>query len=75
MGKYLTIMGYGVNASTFNSASAPPMTYGAAYLWRGSARSTTGLTAGQQTEKPVTTVQRVIALIGANGSVEHEHCS
>ena len=55
--QYLTIMGYGVNASTFNSA--PVATYGTAALGQ-----TTSLT-GQS----VTTVPRVVALIGADGSV------
>ena len=50
-------MGYGVNASTFNSA--PVATYGTAALGQ-----TTSLT-GQS----VTTVPRVVALIGADGSV------
>jgi hypothetical protein len=56
--KYLTIMGYGVNAATFNSA--PLSTYGTTALGQ-----TTSLT-GQS----VTTVPRVVALIGANGSVD-----
>lgn len=62
-GKYLTIMGYGVNATTFNSA--PLSTYGAAALGQ-----TTSLTAANQTGTPVTTVSRVVALIGANGSID-----
>jgi len=61
-GQYLTIMGYGVNASTFNTdgglgASSP---YGTAALGQ-----TTSLT-GQSS----ITVPRVVALIGANGSVD-----
>ena len=56
--QYLTLIGYGVNASTFNSA--PLATYGNAALGQ-----TTSLT-GQS----VTTVPRVVALIGANGSVD-----
>jgi hypothetical protein len=56
--QYLTLMGYGVNAATFNSA--PVATYGNAALGQ-----TTSLT-GQS----VTTVPRVVALIGANGSVD-----
>jgi hypothetical protein len=56
--QYLTIMGYGVNASTFNSA--PLSTYGTAALGQ-----TTSLTGAS-----VTTVPRVVALIGANGSVD-----
>jgi hypothetical protein len=57
-GQYLTIMGYGVNASTFNSA--PLSTYGTAAL--GQTTSLTGQTA--------TTVPRVVGLIGASGSVD-----
>jgi hypothetical protein len=56
-GAYLTIMGYGVNASTFNSN---PLAYGTSALGQ-----TTSLT-GQS----VTTVPRVVALIGGNGSVD-----
>jgi hypothetical protein len=56
-GTYLTIMGYGVNASTFNSN---PLAYGTSALGQ-----TTSLT-GQS----VTTVPRVVALIGGNGSVD-----
>ena len=51
-------MGYGVNAATFNSA--PITTYGTAALGQ-----TTSLTGAS-----VTTVPRVVALIGANGSVD-----
>jgi len=57
-GHLLTIMGYGVNAATFNSA--PLSTYG-----------TTAL--GQTTSVPggsYTVVPRVAAAIGANGSVD-----
>jgi hypothetical protein len=57
-GQYLTIMGYGVNATKFNSA--PLTTYGTPALGQ-----TTSLT-GQS----VTTVPRVVALIGSNGSVD-----
>ena len=58
-GKFLTIMGYGVNANTFNS---PPSgtNFGTAALGQ-----TTSLT-GQA----VTTVPRVVALIGGSGSVD-----
>lgn len=62
-GQYLTMMGYGVNAATFNSASLS--TYGTAALGQ-----TTSLTAANQTGTPVTTVARVVALIGGNGSVD-----
>jgi hypothetical protein len=57
-GMYLTVIGYGVNAATFNSA--PITTYGTGALGQ-----TTSLT-GQS----VTTVPRVVALISANGSVD-----
>jgi len=62
-GQYLTMMGYGVNASTFNNAALS--TYGTAALGQ-----TTSLTAANQTGTPVTTVARVVALIGGNGSVD-----
>ncbi len=62
-GRYLTIMGYGVNATTFNSA--PLSTYGTAALGQ-----TTSLTAANQTGTVYTTVPRVVALIGGNGSVD-----
>jgi PEP-CTERM motif len=62
-GEYLTIMGYGVNAATFNSA--PLSTYGTAALGQ-----TTSLTAAEQTGTVYTTVPRVVALIGGNGSVD-----
>jgi hypothetical protein len=62
-GQYLTMMGYGVNASTFNSA--PLTTFGTAALGQ-----TTSLVADAQTGAPVTTVARVVALIGANGNVD-----
>ena len=62
-GHSLTIMGYGVNATTFNAA--PLSTYGTAALGQ-----TTSLTAANQTGTPVTTVARVVALIGADGSVD-----
>jgi hypothetical protein len=62
-GNLLTIMGYGVNASTFNSA--PLTTYGTAALGQ-----TTSLLSSQQTGTIYTTVPRVVAAIGANGSVD-----
>ena len=62
-GQYLAIIGYGVNAATFNSA--PAAVYGTSALGQ-----TTSLTASQQTGTPVTTVPRVVALIGGNGSVD-----
>lgn len=61
-GQYLTMMGYGVNAAAFNSAALT--TYGTAALGQ-----TTSLTAANQTGAAVTTVARVVALIGGNGSV------
>jgi hypothetical protein len=57
-GQYLTIMGYGVNAATFNSA--PIATYGTTAL--GQTTSQTG--------QSVTTVPRVVALIGGSGSID-----
>jgi hypothetical protein len=57
-GQYLTIMGYGVNANTFNTA--PLSVYGTAALGQ-----TTSLL-----NQSVTTVPRVVALIGADGSVD-----
>jgi hypothetical protein len=57
-GQYLTIVGYGVNATTFNTAS--PSTYGTSALGQ-----TTSLL-----NQSVTTVPRVVALIGADGSVD-----
>ena len=62
-GQYLTMMGYGVNATDFNTAALS--TYGTAALGQ-----TTSLTAADQTGTPVTTVARVVALIGANGNVD-----
>jgi len=62
-GQFLTMVGYGVNANTFNSAS--PATYGTAALGQ-----TVSLTSAQQTGTVVTTVPRVVALIAANGSVD-----
>jgi hypothetical protein len=62
-GMYLTLMGYGVKATTFNSA--PVSTYGNAALGQ-----TTSLPANQQTGTIYTTVPRVVALIGANGTVD-----
>ena len=57
-GQYLTVVGYGVNAAAFNSA--PVSTYGTAALGQ-----TTSLA-----NASVTTVPRVVALIGASGSVD-----
>jgi hypothetical protein len=57
-GQYLTIMGYGVNATSFNTQSS---NFGTAAL--GQTTSTAGNPGG------VTTVPRVVALVGANGSV------
>ncbi len=60
-GHFLTIMGYGVNATTFNSAS--PTTYGTSALGQ-----TTSLTAANQTGTIYTTVPRVVGLISPDGS-------
>ena len=57
-GQYLTIIGYGVNANTFNAQSS---NFGTAAL--GQTTSTAGNPNG------VTTVPRVVALIGGNGGV------
>jgi hypothetical protein len=57
-GKYLTLVGYGVNAAAFNSA--PLSTYGATALGQ-----TTSLTGGAYT-----TVPRVIGLINGSGYVD-----
>jgi len=66
-GRYLTIMGYGVDPTKFNNAA--PSTYGTAALGQ-----TTSLTTAQQAALPTptnyTTVPRVVALIGADGSVD-----
>jgi hypothetical protein len=65
-GQYLTIMGYGVNAATFNTA--PLATYGTNALGQ-----TTSLTAAAQAaawSTIYTTVPRVVALIGADGSID-----
>jgi hypothetical protein len=62
-GQYLTIMGYGVNANDFNTA--PTSTYGTAALGQ-----TTSLLPSQQSGTPVTTVPRVVGLIGADGRVD-----
>ncbi len=57
-GRYLSIMGYGVNANAFNTA--PLSTYGTAALGQ-----TTSVTGGASTAVP-----RVAALIGGNTSVD-----
>jgi len=57
-GQYLTIMGYGVNATTFNTSGTS--VYGTAALGQTSS----------QTGGAFVTVPRVVALIGANGSVD-----
>ncbi len=57
-GNYLTIVGYGVNANTFNGAS--PTTYGTSALGQ-----TLSVSSGSTTVVP-----RVIALIGANATVD-----
>lgn len=62
-GQYLTMMGYGVNADTFNSA--PASTYGTAALGQ-----TTSLLAGHQVGTVFTTVPRVVALIDASANVD-----
>ena len=66
-GAYLTMVGYGVNAATFNSyGSATTSPYGALALGQ-----TTSLTAANQTGgSALTTVSRVVALIGSDGRVD-----
>jgi hypothetical protein len=58
-GQYLTMMGYGVNASAFNTGGTA--VYGTTAL--GQTTSLAGVTGS-------TSVPRVVALIGANGSVD-----
>ncbi len=58
----LTIMGYGVNATAFNTA--PFSTYGATALGQ-----TTSTPESEQTGTVYTTVPRVVATIGSTGSV------
>jgi hypothetical protein len=62
-GRSLVLMGYGVNAAAFNTA--PLATYGTAALGQ-----TTSLLPSQQTGTPVATVARVVALIGADASID-----
>jgi hypothetical protein len=61
-GEYLTIMGYGINANTFNAAAGIPNSY-----------SPTGdprlAQSGSLTGMGYTPVARTVALIGADGSV------
>ena len=57
-GEYLTIMGYGVNANTFNNAAGAG--YGTTALGQTTSVTGTGNTV----------VPRVVALIGPNGSVD-----
>ena len=59
-GKYLTIMGYGINAATFN---ANPGAYSP------SATNTALGQSGSMTGQSYTAVPRVVALIDANGNV------
>ncbi len=59
-GQYLTIMGYGINAATFN---ADPAAYSASNTNTALAQS------GSLTGQSYTPVARVVALVGANGSV------
>ena len=72
-GQYLTVMGYGVTATKFNTA--PAGTYGAPTAPSPGQTTafrlgqTTSLTAAQQTGTIYTTVPRVVALIGSNGGV------
>jgi hypothetical protein len=61
-GAFLTIMGYGVNATTFNTA--PLSTYGTTALGQ-----TTSLLAAQQTGTVYATVPRVVGLIASDAAV------
>jgi hypothetical protein len=71
--QYLTVIGYGVNATTFNTA--PASTYGAptppspGQTTNFALGQTTSLTPSEQTGTIYTTVPRVVALIGGNGGV------
>jgi hypothetical protein len=60
-GQYLTLMGYGINAATYN---ATPATYGT-LASKGTALAQSGSLTGQS----YTPIARVIALIDANGNV------
>ena len=64
-GRYLTVMGYGVNAAAFN---ANPTAYGTTTT--GSSKTTALGQSGSLTGQAYTAVPRVVALIGANGSVD-----
>ncbi|MHB8283122.1 MAG: PEP-CTERM sorting domain-containing protein [Caulobacteraceae bacterium] len=64
-GEYLTVMGYGVNAAAFN---ADPTAYGTTTT--GSTKSTALGQSGSLTGQGYIAVPRVVALIGANGSVD-----
>ncbi|MDD4913466.1 MAG: VPLPA-CTERM sorting domain-containing protein [Methylococcales bacterium] len=65
-GGYLTMMGYGVNADTFNAyTDVTTSPYGTLALGQ-----TTSLTAADQSGTAYTTVSRVVALIGSDGSVD-----
>lgn len=64
-GQYLTLMGYGINAATFDAAYFPPFSsdpYGAA-------PSGALAQSGSLTGQAYTAVPRVLALIDANGNV------
>ena len=70
-GQYLTIMGYGINAATFDAAYPPGFTidpYGAA---PSGALAQSGSLTGQS----YTPVPRVVALIDANGNVNSSTAS
>ena len=68
-GQYLTIMGYGVGAADFNANGAT--TYGNAALGQSTSLATGTNGSGQSTGTGgAVTVPRVVALIGANGSVD-----
>ena len=67
-GQYLTMMGYGVNANAFNTA--PLSTYGTTAALGQTTSLTTAEQAAQSPATIYTTVPRVVALIGGDGSVD-----
>ena len=64
-GQHLVIMGYGINAATFNSN---PTRYGTAV--NDPTKPTALGQSGSLTGKSYTPVSRVVAVVGANGSVD-----
>lgn len=64
-GSYLTVAGYGINATTFN---ANPIAYGTAV--NDPTKPTALAQSGSLTGQSYTAVPRVLALIGADGSID-----